>query len=90
MLFRSSQLNPNFTRGLDGMVHALVGAGQSPAAAPTQAMALIYQAVGRQAQMLSYIDVFHTLMFVVFAAIPLLLIMRGPPAAGQPRSADAR
>jgi DHA2 family multidrug resistance protein len=90
MMESLSQLNPNFTQGLDGMVHALVGAGQSPAAAPTQAMALIYQAVGRQAQMLSYIDVFHTLMFVVFAAIPLLLIMRGPPAAGQPRSADAR
>jgi len=39
--------------------------------------------------MLSYIDVFHTLMLVVFAAIPLLLIMRGAPAGGQSRGGEA-
>ena len=27
--------------------------------------------------MLSYIDVFHVLMWLVFAALPLLLIMQG-------------
>jgi hypothetical protein len=30
--------------------------------------------------MLSYIDVFHTLMIVVFACVPLLLLMKGPGA----------
>jgi len=84
-----SPLNPNYVQGLDGATHALIGAGQSAADAPTQSLALIYQAVGRQAQMLSYIDVFHTLMFVVFAAIPLLLIMRGAPAGGQAQGGEA-
>jgi len=83
-----SPLNPNYVQGLDATTNALAGAGQSAAAAPTQALGLIYQAVGRQAQMLSYIDVFHTLMFVVFAAIPLLLIMRGA-GGGQARGGEA-
>jgi DHA2 family multidrug resistance protein len=72
-----SPLNPNYTQGVDGATSALMGAGQSPQAAAGQAAALIYRSIGRQAQMLAYVDVFHTLMFVVFAAIPLLLIMRG-------------
>jgi len=84
-----SPLNPNYSQGLDGATQALIGAGQSPSAAPSQALAQLYQAVGRQAQMLSYIDVFHTLMLVVFAAIPLLLIMRGAPAGGQARGGEA-
>jgi hypothetical protein len=39
----------------------------------------------RQAAMLSYVDVFHTLMIVVFASIPLLALMRGtrPPPTGR-------
>jgi DHA2 family multidrug resistance protein len=72
-----SPLNPNYTQGLDRATQALIGAGQSAVGAPAQAVAQLYQAVGRQAQMLSYIDVFHTLMLVVFAAIPLLFLMRG-------------
>jgi DHA2 family multidrug resistance protein len=46
-----------------------------------QATALIYRGVGQQAAMLSYVDVFHTLMIVVFGVIPLLLLMQG--AKGQ-------
>ena len=34
-------------------------------------------ATGQQAQMLSYVDVFHVLMVVVFGAVPLLLLMQG-------------
>jgi DHA2 family multidrug resistance protein len=41
-----------------------------------QATALIYRGLGQQAQMLSYVDVFHTLMIVVLGAIPLLLLMQ--------------
>ena len=32
--------------------------------------------------MLSYIDVFHTLMWIVFACLPLVLLMRAPKAGG--------
>ena len=42
-----------------------------------EATALIYRGLGQQAQMLSYVDVFHTLMLVVFGVIPLLFLMQG-------------
>ncbi len=73
-------LNPNYTQGLDQITRGLLGAGQSSVVAPNQALAQLYQIKGRQAQMLSYIDVFHVLMLVVFAAIPLLLLMQGGSA----------
>ncbi len=41
------------------------------------ATALLYRNLGQQAQMLSYVDVFRVLMWVVFAALPLLLLMQG-------------
>jgi hypothetical protein len=44
---------------------------------------MLYRQVTIQAQMLSYIEVFHILMIVVFGAIPLLFIMQGKPP-GQP------
>ncbi len=75
-----SPLNPNYTQGLNDMTQALTGAGQSASGAPMQALAQFYGAIGRQAQMLSYIDVFHILMVFVFAAIPLLLFVKAPKA----------
>jgi DHA2 family multidrug resistance protein len=75
-----SPLNPNYSAGLNGFTQALTGVGQSAAQAPREALALLYRSVGKQAMMLSYIDVFHVLMIVVFASIPLLLFMRKPEA----------
>ena len=82
-------LNPNYVHGLDGATQGLIGAGQSTVAAQGQALAQLYRALGRQAQMLSYIDVFHTLMIVVFAVMPLLLIMRGAPAGQEAPGGEA-
>jgi hypothetical protein len=39
--------------------------------------------------MLSYVEVFHTLMWVVFGAIPLLLLMQGDKGGGAPAGAAA-
>jgi DHA2 family multidrug resistance protein len=75
-----SPLNPNYTQGLNAMAHSLADAGQSASGTPMQAAAQLYGAIGRQAQMLSYIDIFHILMVFVFAAIPLLLFVKGPKA----------
>ncbi len=72
-----SPLNPNFTNGLQNVGQALQGQGQSQTDSTLQATALLYRSIGQQAQMLSYVDVFHTLMIVVFAAIPLLFLMKG-------------
>jgi DHA2 family multidrug resistance protein len=69
-------LNPNYTQGLDQSTQALAGLGQGHIEAGRQATALLYRALGVQSQMLSYVDVFHVLMILVFAVIPLLLIMQ--------------
>jgi DHA2 family multidrug resistance protein len=78
-------LNPNYTSGIGHIAHQLVSHGQLAAAAPAQGLAQFYGAMQRQAAMLSYVDVFHTLMIVVFASIPLLALMRGtrPPSTGR-------
>ena len=75
-------LNPNYTQGIDRIAQTLTRFGQSSDVASNEAVARLYGTVGRQAQMLSYIDVFHMLMLVVFAAIPLLLLMKGGRATG--------
>jgi DHA2 family multidrug resistance protein len=74
-------LNPNYSNGIAQTAQTLMGQGQSQSDATQQAAALLYRSLGQQAQMLSYVDVFHTLMIVVFAAIPLLLFMQGGKSA---------
>jgi DHA2 family multidrug resistance protein len=74
-------LNPNYSSFLTDAAGRLVGFGQSGIDARTVALANLYRQLGRQAQMLAYIDVFHTLMIVVFACIPLLLLMHGSRGA---------
>jgi DHA2 family multidrug resistance protein len=75
-----SPLNPNYANGVAQITHTLTSLGQPKAGAAAQANALLYQTLSQQAQMLSYVDVFHVLMLVVFAAIPLLLLMQGAKA----------
>jgi DHA2 family multidrug resistance protein len=71
-------LNPNYTNGIERLTQGLVGQGQALVDASSQAGAELYRSLGRQAAMLAYIDVFHTLMVVVFSVIPLLLLLQGP------------
>jgi DHA2 family multidrug resistance protein len=73
-------LNPNYAAALNGLTHTLARQGQLQAARPGEALAVIYRTVERQAAMLSFIDVFHTLMIVVLCALPLLLLVRGQSA----------
>jgi DHA2 family multidrug resistance protein len=76
-----SPLNPNFTSGVSQIARDLIGHGQSALAASPQAIGQLYAALQRQAAMLSYVDVFDVLMIVVFASVPLLLLMRRPSGA---------
>ncbi len=50
--------------------------GSSAAEASGQAVAWIGQAIGHQAQILSYIDIFRLLSAICFAAVPLTLLLR--------------
>jgi len=71
-------LNFNYTVGISRIAHALMANGLSQPQAMGAATAQLYQTLGRQAQMLSYIDVFHVLMWVVIAVLPLVLLLKKP------------
>ena len=77
-----SPLNPNFASGLTGAAGSLAPQTSSPSDANLQATATLYRMLGRQAQMLSYVEIFHILAIAVAAAIPLLLLMKGAKAGG--------
>ncbi len=47
----------------------------------TTPLAVLYSQVQRQAAMLSFLDVFHSLMIIVLIVTPLVLLMR-PPKGG--------
>lgn len=71
-------LNPNYVRATGQMAQQLVANGMPQAQAGHAATAQLYRTLGQQAAMLSYIDVFHVLMWVVFAVVPLVLLLRKP------------
>ena len=53
------------------------------AEATRAASGLLYRSLETQASMLSYIDVFHVLMWVVFICLPLVLLMQAPKAGAK-------
>jgi MFS transporter, DHA2 family, multidrug resistance protein len=55
-----------------------MGRGVPAADAGRVAGAVLYRTLGQQASMLSYIDVFHLMMWMVFICLPLVLLMRAP------------
>ncbi len=75
-------LNPNYTSGMQHFTQALAARGLPHAEATRVASAELYRTLEQQAGMLSYVDVFHVLMIVVFAALPLVLLMQKPKKAG--------
>jgi DHA2 family multidrug resistance protein len=71
-------LNPNYVSGLARIAHGLTANGLSQAEATRAASAQLYRLLGQQAEMLSYIDVFHVLMWVVIVVLPLVLLLKKP------------
>ena len=71
-------LNPNYTAAISRLAHGLTANGLSQADATGAANAELYRTLGRQAQMLSYIDIFHVLMWVVIVVLPLVLLIKKP------------
>jgi DHA2 family multidrug resistance protein len=71
-------LNPNYRQAISGISHGLMAHGVSQADAGRTAGAVLYQTMGQQAAMLSYIDVFRIMMWMVFICLPLLFLMRAP------------
>jgi len=75
-------LNPNYAHAIDRATHALMAQGMAQADAARAATAEIYRSLQQQAGMLSYVDVFHVLMIVVFCALPLVFLMQKPKKGG--------
>jgi DHA2 family multidrug resistance protein len=75
-------LNPDYTAGIHGIAQALTSQGLSPADAMAASNAVLYRELGQQAQMLSYVDVFHVLMWVVFLVLPLVLLLQKSDGRG--------
>ena len=78
-------LAPNYPGGLAAIEQALRSIGVSAAQSSQIALAQLYKTTVRQATMLGYLDVFHTLMFIVLATTPVVLLLKsgkgGPGAA---------
>jgi DHA2 family multidrug resistance protein len=62
---------------LDNMAAVFRSAGSDPFTAQKQALGSLYLEVQRQASMLSFLDDFRILAVLLFAIIPLLLLMKG-------------
>ncbi len=77
-------LNPNYTKAISQATHALMSQGMSQFDAARGAVAQLYRTLGQQASMLAYIDVFHVLMFMIFASLPLVFLMRKAGKGGGP------
>jgi DHA2 family multidrug resistance protein len=75
-------LNPNYASAIDRATHALMAQGMAQTDAARAAAAQIYRGLQQQANMLSYVDVFHVLMIVVFCALPLVFLMQKPKKTG--------
>jgi DHA2 family multidrug resistance protein len=79
---RANELSAAYHNLLNGIQTKLVAAGSTAAYANTQAHALVYGTIQRQAVMLAFLDNFKMLGVVFFAVIPILLLMRKPKVRG--------
>jgi hypothetical protein len=52
--------------------------------AKEQAYGLLAANIGRQALVLSYVDTFRILAFVILCLVPIVFIIKKPSAAGGP------
>jgi DHA2 family multidrug resistance protein len=68
--------DPAYSQSLDAASRYFTEHGASAADAKIQAMAWIGQQVQAQASYLAFVDVFHVLMLISLAVVPLALILR--------------
>jgi DHA2 family multidrug resistance protein len=71
-------LNPNYNQAVDTLSQTLTAQGVAPDQANSMATAQIYHQLTQQAMMLSYLDIFHVMMIVLFCTVPLVFLMKAP------------
>ena len=74
---RLNPLHGDYATGMDQITQALRGAGQSVGQAAQDNMGQLYQIVLRQANMLSYIDVYWKMTMIVLLISPVVLLLKG-------------
>jgi MFS transporter, DHA2 family, multidrug resistance protein len=75
-------LNPNYAIGLRHLTTGLANAGLPQSAAAKMAIATLYHSLQQQAYMLSYIDVFHSFVWIIVAVSPAIFFLRRPKKFG--------
>jgi DHA2 family multidrug resistance protein len=78
MVEKLSPIDPNYNDWIGKASDAFGGTGDQ-----ATSLAVLYGQVQRQAAMLSFLDVFHSLMIVVLIVTPLVLLMRPPKGGGE-------
>jgi len=79
---RANELSAAYHNTLQGIQFRLVSAGSTAAHAASQAHAMVYGNIERQAVMLSFLDDFKMLGLTFLAVIPILVLMRKPKPGG--------
>lgn len=75
-----TEANPEAMSRLHGLTDRLLALGTDPVLAAKQAMAALNYAVFQQAQLLAFIDALWMLGVVAMFMVPLVLVMKRPPA----------
>lgn len=78
----ANELSAAYHNALQGIQFRLVSAGSTAAHAASQAHAMIFGNIQRQAAMLAFLDDFKMLGIVFFAVIPVLLLLKRPKMRG--------
>ncbi len=71
-------LNPNYNQAVHSLSQAYAAQGLPPGQTETMATAQILHQVQQQALMLSYVDIFHIMMIIIFCSVPLALLLKAP------------
>ena len=69
--------DPGVQQRLQTMRSAFSAAGSDPVTAASQALAVLYLEIRKQASMLAFMDGFRLVMVLLFGIIPLLFVMKG-------------
>ena len=68
--------NPTYQAALHGLTHILITHGAAAARAGSEAQALVYRELQRQAMMLSFVDNFRLMSVICIGVLPLMFVMK--------------
>jgi MFS transporter, DHA2 family, multidrug resistance protein len=68
--------NPHYHAAMRNLMHVLMTHGANAARATSEAQALVYQQLQRQAMMLSFVDNFRIMATICLCVLPLMFLMK--------------